>query len=141
MIFYFAQIYPYYPGMRDASGMTALERYRIALVKYGDQLNGQGKYCDAVTQYEAAYQLGPDGALDPTATAVYNLCHPPQPTQPPASTPTPTLTPTPSPTTGIIPPTNTVPAPPTAVPPTAEPSATATTAPPTSEPPTNTPSP
>nr|HMN63300.1 hypothetical protein [Anaerolinea sp.] len=60
MIFYFAQIYPYYPGMRDASGMTALERYRIALVKYGDQLNGQGKYCDAGTQYEAAYQLGPD---------------------------------------------------------------------------------
>ncbi len=122
VVLYFAQIYPYYPGMRDASGMTALERYRIGLIRYGDQLAGQGKYCDAEDKYNAAYQVGPDSALDPTATAVYNLCHPPQPTQP-ASTPTPTLSPTPgviapSNTPGVVPtagPSNTPP-PPTAAP-------------------------
>ncbi len=125
VIFYFAQIYPYYPGMRDRSGMTALERYRIGLIRYGDQFAAQSKYCDAADQYEAAYQLGVDPTLDPTATAVYNLCHPPEPTQAIVNTPIPTLSPTPgqvlpsntpvssSPTPG---PTNT-PQPPTETPP------------------------
>lgn len=93
VIHYFSQIYPYYPAMRDATGMTAIERYRVALIKYGDQLASAGKYCEASEQYEASYQVGSDSALDPTATAVFALCHPatatPQPTVPP--TPTPTL--------------------------------------------------
>jgi tetratricopeptide (TPR) repeat protein len=93
VVFYFSQVSPYFPGMRDSTGMTALERYRIALMKYGDQLSNAGKYCEAVDQYNASYQVGPDATLDATATAVYNLCHPPEPTQAP-QTPTPTITPT-----------------------------------------------
>ncbi|GAP07278.1 hypothetical protein ATHL_02148 [Anaerolinea thermolimosa] len=93
VIHYFSQIYPYYPAMRDATGMTAIERYRVALIKYGDQLASAGKYCEAYEQYQASYQVGPDSALDPTVTAVFTLCHPatatPQPTVP--LTPTPTV--------------------------------------------------
>lgn len=109
VIHYFSQIYPYYPAMRDATGMTAIERYRVALIRYGDQLASAGKYCEAYEQYEASYQVGPDSALDPTATAVFTLCHPatatPQPTVPLTPTPTvetvvPTVdTPTPTPET------------------------------------------
>lgn len=110
VIFYFAQIYPYYPSMRDASGLTALERYRVALMKYGDQLAGEGKYCEASEQYRLSYEIGADPVLDPTATAIYLICNPPQPTG--TTTPTSTITPTldsstPSPTTPVDTPTET----------------------------------
>lgn len=101
VVFYFAQVAPYFPGLRDASGTTAMERYRIALYQWGNKLAAEGKYCEAVDQYEASFQIGPDATLEPTATAVYQLCHPPEPTQAPTGTPT--LTPTP----GAPTPTNT----------------------------------
>jgi tetratricopeptide (TPR) repeat protein len=99
VILYFSQIYPYYPSMRDATGMTATERYRIALMSYGDQLASEGKYCEAVEQYDASYQVGPDGSLGPTATAVYDECHGSEPTK----TQAPDATATPEPTTAIVP--------------------------------------
>ena len=105
VVFYFEQIAPYFPGLRDTSGITANERYRIGLLKWGDQLAAEGKYCDAVDKYEASYQIGPDSALDPTATEVYNLCHPPEPTQAPTETPTATPTlgaPTPTDTPAVV---------------------------------------
>jgi len=104
VIFYFSQIVPAYPGLRDVNGVTALERYRMALIKYGDQLATEGKYCEALKQYEAAQQVAPDGMLEPTMTAVYNLCYV-QPTETPTLPFT--LTPTPSTTGVILPPTET----------------------------------
>jgi tetratricopeptide (TPR) repeat protein len=105
VVFYFEQIAPYFPGLRDRSGITANERYRIGLLKWGDQLAAEGKYCDAVDKYDASYQIGQDSALAPTATEVYNLCHPPEPTQAPTETPTitPTLgAPTPTETQPVV---------------------------------------
>ncbi|MEW6651692.1 MAG: hypothetical protein AB1453_16070, partial [Chloroflexota bacterium] len=37
----FADIYPSLPNLRDSSGMTATERFRIGSIRYGDQLMAQ----------------------------------------------------------------------------------------------------
>jgi hypothetical protein len=107
----FAEIYPYFPNMHDKSGFTATERFRIASVKYGDQLSAAGQFCEALAQYQNAQSIMNDGAVEPTVTAVYNGCFPATPTLGPTLTPTPTLTftvgpsETPTPTTEVIAPT------------------------------------
>jgi hypothetical protein len=101
----FAEIYPYFPSMHDSSGMTATERFRIASVKYGDQLSAEGNFCDALKHYEAAQGITNDPAVAPSVTAVFVGCYPATPTLGPSLTPTPTFTftigpsDTPSPTT------------------------------------------
>jgi tetratricopeptide (TPR) repeat protein len=119
----FAEIYPYFPNMHDNSGFTATERYRIASLKYGDQLSAAGQYCEALKQYENALGISNPGDLEPTVTAVYEKCNPATATQGPTLTPTPTLTftigpsETPTATTEVIPPTATdTPVPPTETP-------------------------
>ncbi len=99
VLFYFGQIYPYVPNLRDSSGLTATERYRLALVKYGDQLALAGEWCQAKEQYDAALLMAPNPTVEPTATEVANLCEPPPPpvVDTPTPTPgTPTVTPTPT---------------------------------------------
>ncbi|MHC1784675.1 MAG: hypothetical protein AB9891_18315 [Anaerolineaceae bacterium] len=88
----FAQIYPAVPNLRDGSGWTATDRFRIANVKYADQLAGLGSYCDAEYYYAQAFTLSDDQIVAPTATAVYDLCHPAV-----ISTPIPDVVPTSNP--------------------------------------------
>jgi hypothetical protein len=89
----FEQIYPYIPNLRDSSGYTAIERYRIAAEKYGNQLSEKGDACGAADYYGKSLNAVQNSALEPTATAAYLVCHPP------TSTPEPTLAePTVSPT-------------------------------------------
>jgi tetratricopeptide (TPR) repeat protein len=90
VIAYFEEIYPYFPNMRDSSGMTAIERYRIAARSYGDKLYESGDYCGAYDYYAMSLQAVPDGALELRSTEVWLQCHPP--------TSTPTVTPTLAPT-------------------------------------------
>lgn len=85
---YFGQIYPSLPNLRDGSGWTAVERFRIASIRYGDQLLAKGEYCMARDQYLNALSISQDNNLGPTATAVQLLCSPPTSTpQPPTKTP------------------------------------------------------
>ena len=112
-LFYFDQVYRGWSGLWDGT-MTATERYRIASMRYGDQLVGEGQFCDAVTYYEAAQALAP---LDKPASHgyadAYQECFPPTEVASPTATfsliptdtptlgapvPTDTETPTPSPT-------------------------------------------
>jgi tetratricopeptide (TPR) repeat protein len=65
----FAQLWQAAPYLRDASGWTSIDRYRIALEKYGDQLAQSGEWCLAQEQYQAALQVNPEAF--PRATAVY----------------------------------------------------------------------
>jgi tetratricopeptide (TPR) repeat protein len=129
-VFYFSQVAAAAPGLRDSSGITAAERYRQALVQYGDQLGGKGDWCSAQEQYELALAMGADVAIQEKRDNAALKCSPPTPTQAEMTeTPTPTLPQgiTPSATFPIFPtPTNTAPA--------GEPSSTP-------EPPTNTPPP
>jgi len=113
----FADIYPALPNLRDASGMTATERFRIGSIRFGDQLMTQEKYCDAQIHYQNALALANDETASAALIQAIEYCqNPPNqepveepipPTETPALTPgvteTPsaeTQTPTPTPTIG-----------------------------------------
>ncbi|MFZ6019878.1 MAG: hypothetical protein ACOYXO_09730 [Chloroflexota bacterium] len=112
---YFADIYPSLPNLRDASGMTAVERYRVASIRYGDQLMTQGLYCDAEIQYRNALTIRPDAVAENAAAQAAQYCaNPPNQEEAPEEVPplpenTPTLpgggetpgeTPSPTPESG-----------------------------------------
>ena len=148
-VYYFSQVAAAAPYLRDASGWTANDRYRAALIQYGGFLAHRDNWCAAQTQYDLAMAIRPDESLLALATQAAEMCSPSTPTPSVTgtttitptitNTPPPFITPTPSATQGILPtdtPTATQEAPPTTeVPPTTE-------APPITEvPPTETPIP
>lgn len=93
VVSYFEEIYPYIPNLRDGSGYTALDRYRIAAREQGHRLRNSGDPCGALEYYAKSLGAMADGELEVTATAVYEECYPPTAT--PTITPTlPTFTPT-----------------------------------------------
>lgn len=55
---YFSEIAPQVPGLRDGSGLTSTERYRLALIGYGISLAKQEEWCEAVAQFEIAAGMG-----------------------------------------------------------------------------------
>lgn len=92
----FSEIYPAFPNLRDGSGMTATERYRVAAVKYADQLMLQEEYCKAKEMYMAALNLSPDQLVRSAADEAGIKCdeaNGPPPDTAPEVTVTPTLTP------------------------------------------------
>jgi len=70
---YFSQVAQFAPQLRDASGWTSTQRYQLALGNYADKLAGEGKYCEAVEQYNILIQSGKADA-QPTATYVQEQC-------------------------------------------------------------------
>jgi len=87
-------------GIWDGT-MTATERYRIAAMRYGDQLYAEEQYCAAYEQYQGAQtagQLDEDSAR--YANQAYLACYPP------TGTPAPTVTIGPVVTETTIPPTS-----------------------------------
>lgn len=93
---YFEQIYPAMSNMRDSSGMTAIDRYRIAAREQARKLAAQEDYCGSLEYYEKSLGVVMDNELAVEATAMYDKCHPPEPTETPTSevTLTPEVTPT-----------------------------------------------
>lgn len=90
-VYYFQQLYSGWPSMWDGT-MTASERYRVASMRYGDELFAREEYCAASQQYQNSAAIG---ALDPEsakrANQAWQKCHPP--TQPIPPTPIITLSP------------------------------------------------
>ena len=75
---YFAQLNG--SGIWDGT-MTATERYRIAAMRYGDQLYGEEKYCAAYEQYQGAETVGAmDTDVAGKSNQAYLACYPPTPT-------------------------------------------------------------
>lgn len=95
-VYYFGQVIVVAPNLRDNTNMTASERFRIAAIKYGDVLAANKEWCLAQQQYEAAFNIGPDPSVEPTASWVTQKCKnadkeekdSPEP-PPPEATPTP----------------------------------------------------
>ncbi len=103
-VYYFGQIAPALPNLTDGSGWTASERYRLALISYGDFLGSQDDWCSAVEQYDVAMTLASDTALEDKYAEASDKCSGggeeekhkdneqpteiPPPEQPPAETPT-----------------------------------------------------
>ena len=92
---YFAQLNG--SGIWDGT-MTATERYRIAAMRYGDQLYADERYCAAYEQYQGAETAGVlDNDVAGRAHQAYLICYPPtaipEPTvvatDPPATDPPP----------------------------------------------------
>jgi tetratricopeptide (TPR) repeat protein len=56
VVFYFSQVYPALPNLRNGgvNGMTAVERYRLGSIRYGDKLATTGEWCKAKEQYANA---------------------------------------------------------------------------------------
>ncbi len=81
-VYYFAQVGPALPNLCDGSGLTAGERYRLALIGYGDSLAKNGDWCGAVEQYTAALAMKADTTVEEALNNAYNLCNPAQPQQP-----------------------------------------------------------
>jgi hypothetical protein len=113
---YFGQLAAAAPGLRDASGWTARERYRVSLLHLGNKLALAGDWCSAQEQYDLSLSIGGDASVVPTAAFAAEQCAPPTATITltpiPEMTFTPTVTPTIPP--GITPvntPTNTPPSP------------------------------
>lgn len=107
-VYYFAQVGPAFPNLCDGSGMTAAERYRQALIGYGNYLRQSGDSCGAVEQYQAALAMGPDAKAEEALELASVECSGGQeaPPEQPAATPqvSPTATApaaeTPTPTEG-----------------------------------------
>jgi len=95
--YYFKEILPYYPGMRDFSGMSAKERYRFATLKWADQIAASGDMCRAQEIYAEVVALGADPQAQPTLDFVIQECTDSQATEPPPPSATPELSATPSP--------------------------------------------
>lgn len=83
------------PGLRDATGMTAAERFVKGSVLYGDKLMEDENPCDAVTQYQNALNYGTNETLQGKFNDATNKCSPP--TQE-AAQPTAVIEPTAEPT-------------------------------------------
>jgi tetratricopeptide (TPR) repeat protein len=103
----FAQVKDAYPYLMDSSGMTAVERYRVALYRYGDQFASSGDYCKAHEYYLQSLAVGPDPDVQATAQRYAEACQAmqatPEPTEeltpiPTEQTPLPPTEPTPEPT-------------------------------------------
>ena len=100
----FAQVKDAYPYLMDSSGMTAIERYRVALYLYGDQFAASGDYCKAHEYYLQSLAVGPDANVQATAQRYAEACQAmqatPEPTEeltpiPTEQTPLPPTEPTP----------------------------------------------
>lgn len=91
-VYYFSQVASASPYLRDASGWTARERYRAALIQYGDMLASNGAWCEAEAQYNLAIEIYSNEVILPTVSYLALECSPP--TSTPEDTATITLTPT-----------------------------------------------
>jgi tetratricopeptide (TPR) repeat protein len=144
-VYYFAQIAPALPNLRDGSGWTATERLRLAYAGYGDFLAENGDSCAAVEQFELSLQMGTDPLVEEALNNAYEACDggdrddddeqsdsgdtqpaateppPAEATQPPATEPPATE---PEPTQSLPTEASPTEAPPTEAPPSEEPPAT-----------------
>lgn len=102
-VIYFGQLASAAPGLRDASGWTARERYRASLMHLGDKLARAGDWCAAQEQYELALNVRDDAGAQATVVHSALMCSPPTAT--PTVSPIPSETPTVTPTGTFLPPT------------------------------------
>jgi hypothetical protein len=71
---YFSQVGPALPGLSDRSGMTARERYRLALKNFGMQLVTAGDPCAGAEQFQTSLSVGPDPEVEQLLAEAVNAC-------------------------------------------------------------------
>ncbi len=73
-VYYFAQVAPALPNLMDGSGMTAAERYRLALIGYGGFLSENKEWCAAAEQYQLALSLGANAEVEQQLELALQQC-------------------------------------------------------------------
>lgn len=73
-VFYFAQVAPALPNLRDGSNWTAVERYRQALIGYAGFLGDNKRWCEAVEQYDLALSMGTDETVEEARDFAADKC-------------------------------------------------------------------
>ena len=86
-VYYFSQVAPQLPGLRDGSGWTAKERYRLALLHFADTLLLAGDPCQALENYQLSISLGYDAEAEASMTEAIRLCEGTKPQQPAGDSP------------------------------------------------------
>lgn len=69
-VYYFGQVAPALPNLRDGSNWTATERYRLALIGYAGDLVNRREWCTAMQHYDLALTYG---GLDADVQQSYEL--------------------------------------------------------------------
>lgn len=72
---YFSQLALMAPGLRDASGWTAGQRYTIALTEYANAVAAEEDWCQAQELYETALAAGGDPSLQQLAEEAAQRCN------------------------------------------------------------------
>ena len=72
--YYFSQVAPHVPNLTDGSGWSAAERYRLAIVGYGDQLSYEGRWCNAAEQYHIALSISYDPVVEQALKTASENC-------------------------------------------------------------------
>lgn len=84
---YFGEVSRMTPNLRDASNVTATERYRLALLRYGDVVAASGKLkdrCQALDYWTQSFNMGqPEAGYQDKFNALYAECVPPTATPEP----------------------------------------------------------
>jgi len=86
-VFYFAQVAPQLPGLRDGSGWTAMERYRLALIGFGDTLLSADDPCQAMDQYQQSLAIGYDATAELSLAQAIKGCEGDKPKDQPVEEP------------------------------------------------------
>ena len=103
----FGELSNAYPGLRDSSGLTSTDRYRLALAGFAKQINNTGDPCAAVPYYQQSLAIYADPNVQQEADYAIQACDlknqatvEPEPTAMPETPtePAPTEEPTPEPT-------------------------------------------
>lgn len=72
--YYFGQVAPHVPNLRDGSGLTAAQRYRTSLFNYAKLLAQQKRWCDAAAQLEIALSIASDPELEQAYADIAGRC-------------------------------------------------------------------
>jgi len=60
VVYYFSQVYPHLPNLRDGTFMTATERYRIGVIEYAEQLALARDFCLSQEYFGKALEISED---------------------------------------------------------------------------------
>lgn len=72
--YYFGQVAPHVPNLRDGSGLTAAQRYRTSLFNYAKLLAQAKRWCDAADQLQIALSIASDPELEQAYADVSQRC-------------------------------------------------------------------
>lgn len=72
--YYFGQVAPHVPNLRDGSGLTAAQRYRTSLFNYAKLLAQAKRWCDAAQQLQIALSIASDPELEQAYADLSQRC-------------------------------------------------------------------